>query len=133
MTRDTAGHDPGLDRATVETLLGNERVVRALEREYGFKSFFYWQPAVYNKDVLSEDEKTKIKKDSAFAEMYLRVTELIRLQESITDLSDILDEYSRTFFIDEFHISEEGNGIVADAILGDLLSYLKSTRTVAGT
>lgn len=124
---DATGHDSALDRATVETLIGNQRVVQALEREYGFESFFYWQPAVYNKDLLSEDERTKVAVDSAFAEMYLRVTELIGSQESITDLSDILDAFDRSFFLDEFHISEEGNGIVAGAILEDVLEHLRST------
>lgn len=123
-----------LDRRTIETMLENIRIVRALEDDYGFRSFFYWQPAVYTKAVQSDDEKHAIPKDTAFGNMYLRVTELIAEQDTIVDLSHIFDDEPSSVFIDEFHISESGNAEVAESIAEDVLAYLgaaEDARVVA--
>jgi len=111
----------GLDEQTVAILRKNIEIVRALERGFSFRTFFYWQPAVYNKNTLSADEREKIAKNADYGQMYLRVTEMIRLEPEIRDVSGLFDGIDETVFIDEFHISEDGNERVAQVIFEDLL------------
>jgi lysophospholipase L1-like esterase len=120
-----------LDDETLDILQENMRIVRGLEREYGFTTFFYWQPAIYTKDVLSKDEEDNVKKDLAYGKRYNRVTELVKAEGSIRDLSDMLDEYDNSFFIDEYHISENGNEIIASALFQDVKRYLETRPDLA--
>lgn len=117
-----------LERSTLDTMLENIRVVRALEQAYGFRSFFYWQPAIYDKRRQSEDEQG-IPRDSVFGEMYGRVTELVRRQSTIVDLSDVFDDEPRSVFVDEFHTSESANELIASLILKDVLHHLEGPAT----
>jgi lysophospholipase L1-like esterase len=113
-----------LDQDTLRVLLENTRMVRALGREYDFEPFFFWQPAFYNKRRPSPDEDALITRNEIFGEMYLRVTELVRARPEFRDLSARFQEWDRTVFIDEFHISEEGNREIAGLILQELLPHV---------
>lgn len=116
-----------IDADTLRVLEENLRMIRALGREYGFHSLAYWQPVLYTKDRWSEDESTRIDRDEAFGERYRSVTALVRGSESIRDLSDALDAYERSVFIDEFHISEEANEVIAAVVFEDVMGLLRPT------
>ncbi len=48
---------PDLANAAVDTYLGNVRLVNALAKDYGFRAVFFWQPTIYAKPNLSEEEQ----------------------------------------------------------------------------
>lgn len=112
-----------LDRRTVDTILENIQVIRSLEDEYGFQSLFYWQPAIYTKRVQSAAERN-LPRDSVFGAMYLRVTELIEDQSTIQNLADVFGDDPQSVFVDEFHVSERANRLIADVILPDVLDRM---------
>src|SRR5713226_8515484 len=45
--------DPVLADAVVDVYLGNVQLVKALAREYGFRTAFFWQPTIYSKKSFS--------------------------------------------------------------------------------
>lgn len=134
--------DPALAGAVVDTYLGNVRLVRALAREYGFKAVFFWQPTIYSKKILSPDEErwrlTGTRRPGrgapAFAEEYRTFNDVFRERmktsrvDGLIDLSGIFESERSTIFIDRFHISEVGNGKVAEAMLPALQAALAGVR-----
>lgn len=119
--------DDNLSQATKDLYFGNVKIIKSLENEFGFKSFFYWQPIIYTKKYLSYDEKNKIIKDRALEESYIKVLKEIKVSKEIIDLTNIFDDKNKTIFIDGYHISEEGNSIIAEKIAKDILIYLNKS------
>lgn len=99
-----------------------------MENEFSFKSFFYWQPIIYTKKYPSYDEKNKIIKDKALEESYIKVLKEIKASKEIIDLTNIFDNKNQTIFIDAYHISEEGNSIIAEKMAKDILIYLNKSQ-----
>ncbi len=113
-----------LEKQTASIYYNNTKIINNIGKEEGFKTFFYWQPTIYTKKTLSEDEKNKINKNTVVGNMYIDVSEEIKNSNEIKDLSGIFNEYDETIFIDDVHISEKGNKIVADQISQDIVNYL---------
>ncbi|MDP2926031.1 MAG: SGNH/GDSL hydrolase family protein [Nanoarchaeota archaeon] len=121
---------PGLDDDTVKVYLNNARIISALEKEYNFKAFLYWQPSIFTKDIYSEYEKTIVIVPDPMVsppkELYLNITNKIKGKERINDLSNIFNNKNKTIFIDWCHVTEEGNSIIARSIADDIVNYLNS-------
>ena len=117
--------DEDLNMETANVYLDNIRIIKSLEENYKFKSFFYWQPTIYTKKELSYDEKNKIDHNAVLNNDYKSVSGLIKTSDEIKDLTEIFDDKETTIFIDWVHISEEGNSIIAEEMSEDIINYLK--------
>lgn len=120
---------------TVNVYFNNTRLIRSLEDDYGFKSYFFWQPMIYTKQNLSSTEKESIK---IFEEVYGRNKEFYDTTYSLVHsrinhsnhsdiyyIADIFNNNKNTIFIDNCHISEEGNKKVADEIAKEIIEDVK--------
>jgi len=68
--------DIELAHDTAHLYLKNNQIIRAMENEFDFKSFFFWQPTIYTKQVLSPDEKNNINMDSVLEDYYGEVSKM---------------------------------------------------------
>jgi hypothetical protein len=116
-----------LARQVVESYAANLRVIRLLAGHYGFRSLFFWQPVITSKRIKSadelrweSDETSDVEKRrqlfSAIIEEYRRHPELAEAADVI-DLSGLFDDRAEPVYIDFYHLSEEGNAAVANAML----------------
>lgn len=119
-------HGYPVDPQTAKIYLENLRIVQALAKEYGFHPLFYWQPAIFTKKNLSQEEKEKITKDETLGRQYLEVTQWIASAPNIKNLSDIFDDSPQTIFTDWAHVSEDANRIIAQKMAGDMESAAKN-------
>jgi hypothetical protein len=123
---DSSTSDPQLARNVFDVYLSNVKTVQALSREYDFAFVFYWQPTVYTKRNLSPWEKQQA--DASYGAAFFRQVHEVFKQRAaaqsanLCDLSDVFDGETRSMFFDPFHLSEEGNGLVADYIVATLPS-----------
>lgn len=120
--------DADLVRRTWEMYAAVVRNVRHLGSLYGFKSHFYWQPTIFEKNEHSRYETMMAGRAApyqAFIEStYSLARSRIETSEDslgVVDLSQIFAERSEPVFLDWNHISEAGNAVVAKRIIEDLL------------
>ena len=104
----------------IDTYSRNIKTIHGLEKEYGFKSYFFWQPSLYTKKYLSETEENLIEKHLEMAQLYNLAVNYSHLKlnadTSFNDISNIFDNHNETVFIDWAHLGENGNEIVANEI-----------------
>lgn len=124
--------DEKLNLDTAGLYLSNIKIIKSLEDDFNFKSFFYWQPTIYTKPKLSEDEKNKIDKNDVQGESYIQVSNIVKLSKQVNDLTNIFNNQTKTIFIDWAHISEEGNSIVGGEIAIEIIRYLKEEKSIIG-
>jgi hypothetical protein len=104
---------------------GNLEILDALSRHYGFQYSAYWQPVVFSKRDPSHYEQNQIARmeyvRSFFLEVYRRMAADSALQTNphFHNLSDIFDGVGAVY-LDFCHITERGNGIVAQRFCEDL-------------
>jgi len=115
--------DDNLNAETADIYFNNIKIVKSLEKEYKFKSFFYWQPTLHTKQHLSDDEK-RIELEER-KEDYNLVLNIVKKSKKVKDLSQVFDDRNNTIFIDSVHISEEGNSIIAREMSKGILRYIK--------
>jgi hypothetical protein len=107
--------------------LANKRIVEALGRSFGFKCLFFWQPTVFTKVNRTHYEATIgwLPGDQEFfGGLYKRIG-AIAAEENIHDLSGVFGDSPQPYFLDEAHITEEGNRIVAQAMLPYVVTAIK--------
>lgn len=94
--------------------------VDRLSKAYGFKYKFFWQPVIYTKNYLTEEERSvdNMLNQEKFKKLYLHTNkEIDRLNfPNLYNLSQVLNDKKMTLYKDFCHLSEEGNEIVAAAI-----------------
>ncbi len=109
-----------LAEEVIDAYSHNIRMIHALEKEYGFKAYFFWQPCLYTKKHLSETEENLSEQQLEIAQLYnLEVNHShlkLNADTSFKDISNIFDDYNETMFIDWCHLGENGNEIVANKI-----------------
>jgi len=117
-----------LENDTISVYSNNLQIINTLSREYNFKVFYYWHPTISSKLVLSEDEKNKISKDQVFEGFYQNITKKVRKLNltEFYDISTIFNKYNNTIFIDDCHVFEQGNEIIAKRISEDVINYVTS-------
>ena len=97
------------------------RQVKALEQEYGFKSFFFWQPYLFSltRDVYPYEQEIINRKSpvlvKAMRESYLSAKRQFsnREKERIFFIGNILDKVREPIYIDWCHLGPNGNSYVA--------------------
>ncbi len=122
-----------LGESVAKIYYGNMKIVQALADSYGFKFKFYWQPTIYQKDVLSDYEK-KVKKSMKalaplFKEAYNQALAKGRVDgvtRGFRDLSNVFRGVKSPVFIDFCHITEKGNQLMAGHIFDDLAPLMKN-------
>ena len=117
---------PSVVADVVRIYRANVRSVEALATAYGFQAAFYLQPAVFSKQRLTDYERARLNEVAADVPAYLRVYDAIRSDGDLStdprfhDLSDIFGSDGRPYFIDAWHLSEDGNAVIAGRMLTDV-------------
>jgi hypothetical protein len=136
------GRDTGsLARDVVKVYSSNVEFVSAMAKEFGVGVQFYWQPSVFTKDPPTEPEKAIIRSSTDFAvdfaALYRQAQEAMRQNNRIAgrsdfrDISNILDGYSKTAFIDTVHATELANQVIAREIVAGLTGTLERSLSRA--
>lgn len=117
-------------RSTLETYKQNLKFVQSLSAGYGFKPFFYWQPVIFNKPRLTPFEY-KMKHFHDYASIYFleanKLANQIKLP-NFYDISNTFENISQPVYIDTWHLSEEGNNMIAARIAKDIARYLSNKQ-----
>ncbi len=117
-----------------ERYISNIEIIKALEDHYSFKSFFYWQPNLGTKKILSKEEKELLENDyfsqlaKEYREVYYffskAVEEELESGHYMHDISDVFDNYGGRVYTDDCHKLPIGNKIVAERMAEDIIDYL---------
>jgi lysophospholipase L1-like esterase len=123
-----------IEQDIVNIYLFNNQMVRAIGDHFGFRSLFYWQPVIYSKHPLTAYEQAFVgarSRQQFFDGTYRRLSAVAQ-KEGVHDISRILDgDRAKTYFVDPWHITEQGNAVVARRMAADaapLLSEIAKTR-----
>ena len=115
---------------TVDVYLNNYQIVEGLSQQFDFEVYFFWQPFLGVDDkVLTVEEKDILAVDLAIAgpgyfedplkyiqDVYAEIKTRAEDISNLYYISDILDEYEQQIYFDIWHITPEGNEIVAQRI-----------------
>jgi hypothetical protein len=120
--------------------LADKAVVEALGRQYGFRSFFVWQPTVASKPILSAQEQRYAgwlpasaesrptiawwSMDDDLRSLYMDIGREVTSQSDVIDLAGVFESVTETAFIDWIHTSESGNRLVACGLYDRVASEL---------
>lgn len=121
-----------LSKDIVAYYIASLDIVEKLSKTFGFEYICFWQPVIFFKNKLTEEEKNldELVRDQQLNKLYLDTYEAIRMQPlaNFHNLSDILDDHTETLYFDFCHLSEEGNEIVANEIFKVMGSTLAKER-----
>lgn len=116
-----------LHNRVVEVYKTNIVYVNQIAREFRFKALFYWQPTVFTKDYKSSYEKVQELARFKVGDEFLRINKIIgKISHSnFTDLSNIFKDYNEPLYVDEFHLGEKGNELIARRMVQDIVKLLE--------
>lgn len=111
-----------LAREVVDTYLANLSMIDAICRQYGIDAYYVWQPVVHTKRVRSETEGRIFESlgprfTSFWPLVYGDIAARPVTPPNFHNLEDVFGTDTETRYIDAFHLTEEGNGIVAERIV----------------
>jgi len=125
-------------RDVVRTYAATAQLVEGLARRYGFRTLYFWQPALHTSlKPLAPYER--VVRDSIEADPFQRRLRAVDVAaaaeidavmadmapERFVNLTHMFDEDTATVFIDDLgHATEQANGEVAARMLGPLLGQL---------
>ena len=115
----------------VETYITNVKTIEALGEQFKFKTLFYWQPVIFTKSNLTSYESLQVSKKDYLRNFHDKVYKLIDNSKTLTkdsnfhNLSNIFQSNKNTIYIDQCHITETANNMVAKEILKDLIPFIK--------
>lgn len=107
------------------TYIQNAFMIEALSRAYNFRYLLVWQPTIFTKATKSTDEKTLLTYDKMHPEiLYPIATRRLREKKlkNFYDLTSVFDNTDQSVFIDECHVTSQGNQIIAEKIVEILKS-----------
>jgi len=129
-----------LAKEVSRVFFSNLEIVMALGEHYRFRTFFYWQPTVFEKETLSDHEKSARGAMEDVRPFFQMTNSVIREQIRekgdllpVWDISRIFFDIERTLFIDWCHVSEEGNDRIADRMAGDIVREIRESPFSNGT
>lgn len=127
-----APSDEALAQGVVQSYRGNMEMIEALARHYGFDFRSYWQPTVFNKKSLSAYEQAAASQQARVEPLVREVDEVIddeqasgKEPEYSESLTHVFEDVTTPLFIDWCHIGENGNDIIADQMLNDILADIR--------
>lgn len=113
-------------KKTLDYWLHNVRQIRAIGKEYGFKTYFFWQPnALSGSKKLNQQEKIIVDSNSVtkkahtiFEDLYLASSKKLKSKESlgVYFMGDIFKDELETLYIDYVHLNKYGNKLIANKI-----------------
>jgi lysophospholipase L1-like esterase len=122
-TYQTLGIDQGsLTASVVNTYLGNYDIVDGLSRKYGFDFRFIWPPyiGIGNKPLLPEEQTLAREVDPALDSIYKSVHQSVVASipryPKLVDIAGVFDSRSDLIWIDDMHVTPDGNQILAAEI-----------------
>ncbi len=125
-----AGIDAGaLADQIAQTYLGNLQVVQALADDYGFEAYFFWQTIllVDGKPLTAEEQSIKQVADNVYpgyAGLYRaasqRIAEASRTRPGLHAIMDVFADQTDLVFIDPFHVTVEGNQLIASEMFATI-------------
>jgi lysophospholipase L1-like esterase len=132
------GRGPSRDELIAEALLvykSNVELVQLLASHYGFDALFYWHPMILTKKNLTPYEREWY--EDAVAEWrdfllagYERVEADVALnrEDRFRYLGGLFDEVEAPYYVDAFHLTEDGNLLVAREIAKDVIRLLRGRQ-----
>jgi len=122
-----------VEQDIVNIYLFNTQMVRTLGDRFKFRALFYWQPVIYSKHPLTAYEQAFVgarSRQEFFDGTYRRVAAAAH-SEGVNDISGILDNQgAKTYFVDPWHITEEGNAVVAHRMASDAAPLLSEAARI---
>jgi lysophospholipase L1-like esterase len=116
-----------VEQDVVNIYLFNNQMVRTLGEHFGFRALFYWQPVIFSKHPLTAYEQAFVgagSRQEFFTGTYRRLAAAAQ-SEGVHDISGILNaQGAKTYFVDPWHITEEGNAVVARRMADDAVPLL---------
>jgi len=113
-------------QATLQNYEANLKLVQLLASEYGFKTYFFWQPvlAYGSKPLVPFEQKLKEARSQELGGRVYRGLRAVYEQaerQSVAShkfvfLGKVFDEVKDPIYVDEFHLDPRGNRIIAHAI-----------------
>jgi lysophospholipase L1-like esterase len=124
ITYESKGIDAAvLSESVVQRYLGTYKIVDGLAHEYGFKYFFFWPPhiSMTQKPLMREEKDLKLSIDPAlnklYHSVYRRIEPLAVVYENLYYMAKIFDEYEPLVWLDDAHVTPEGNRLIAQKML----------------
>jgi lysophospholipase L1-like esterase len=125
LTYQTLGIDQeSLTASVVNTFLGNYDVVDTLSRKYGFDFRFIWPPHISmgKKPLIPEERSLAEQVDPALTSLYHSVYRAIVAAQPryprLADITDVFDRRAELVWIDDMHVTPDGNQVLAARIAG---------------
>lgn len=111
-----------LSESIVEYYAQTLKFLDDLSKLYGFKYISFWQPVSFTEDKLTNEEVAAdfTINNKQMAKFYKFVQERLNLETSpanFHNLSNVLKERTKSYYVDWAHLSEEGNEEVAKTIV----------------
>ena len=113
-------------QATLENYETNLRFVHLLASAYGFKTYFFWQPALAygDKPLAPFEQELKEARSKELGgrvhrglnAVYQEAETRSSASESFVFLGHVFDKVQELIYVDEFHLDPRGNQIIARAI-----------------
>jgi lysophospholipase L1-like esterase len=127
LTYQTLGVDQSsLTASVVSTYLGNYDIMDSLSRKYGFDFRFIWAPyiSIGNKPLLPEEQTLAHDVDPALDALYKSVHQSIVASvpryPKLVDIAGVFDGRSDLIWIDDVHVTPDGNQLLAEKIAENL-------------
>ena len=126
---------PALCDEVARRYFENVRIIRLLAREYGFAVLFFWQPVLFTRRHMSP-HKTRYLNDAApdpalRTRLFVETSDAWRRRQAamagpdLVDIGRLFDDDPEPRYIDPFHLAEEGNDLVAEAMLPHVVAALR--------
>lgn len=119
----------------IDTYAANVETARLLAAKHGFQVLFFWQPTLVTKKTRSPHEQRYLSDgtgDLALRErLFAAIGEAWRNHPALAgqpdciDISAIFDHIEAPVYIDPFHLAEDGNARVAEAMLPALAAAVE--------
>ena len=137
------GRAPTRDELITETLLvykSNIELAQLLADRYGFEALFYWHPMIFTKKSLTPYERQwyegAVGEWGDFLLAGYRSIEsdvFLNQEQRFRYLGTLFDELEDPYYLDAFHLSEDGNLLVAREIAKDVTKLLQGRRHTNGS
>lgn len=121
----------GLAWHTVDTYFENLHLITALGKAYGFRSLFYWQPVLYDKENRTAYEQSELDKMKYAEDFFKQNNRALNMRNkrqpdfALFNLNQVFSEEKKAIYIDWCHVGESGNTQLAHHISNDILGILQ--------
>jgi hypothetical protein len=116
----------GRSLATLQNYEANLKLVQIMAKAYGFKTYFFWQPALAygDKPLTPFEQQLKEARSQEFGgevhrglkAVYVQAESRSTASGKFVFLGRAFDEVKELVYVDEFHLDPRGNEMIARAI-----------------